>query len=49
MVLYFRILEPVSFNIFNQDMKGKGISETSLPCWYIVTDNELMLEIVNDM
>ena len=41
MVLYFRILEPNSLNIVNQDMNDKGITETSLHFWYNVNDNEL--------
>ena len=39
MVIYFRILEPVSLNIVNQYMNDKGISETNLPFWYTVNDN----------
>ena len=35
MVFYFRILQPDSQNIVNQDMNGKGITKTNLPFWYI--------------
>ena len=45
MVLYFRILEPNSLNIVNRDMNGKGITETNLPFWYNVNDNEFKLEV----
>ena len=31
MELYFRILEPVSLKIVNQDMIDKGSSETNMP------------------
>ena len=44
MVLSFRILEPDSLNIVNQDMDDKGITETNLPFWYIVSDNEFILK-----
>ena len=45
MVLYFRILEPVSVNIVNQDMKDKSISDANLPFWYNVNDNEFILKV----
>ena len=43
-VLYFRILEPNSFNIVNQCMNDKGITETNLPFWY-VNDDEFVLKV----
>ena len=45
MLLYFRILEPNSLNIVNQDMNDKGITETNLPFWYNVNDNEFILKV----
>ena len=42
MVLYFRILEPNSLNIVNQDMNDKGTTETNLPFWYNTNDNEFI-------
>ena len=45
MVLYFRVLEPDSLNIVNQDMNGKGIAETILPFWYNVNGNESILKV----
>ena len=44
-VLYFRILEPNSLSIVNQGMNDKDITETSLPFWYNVNDNEVVLEV----
>ena len=44
-VLYFRILEPNSLNIVNQNMNDKGITETNLPLWYNVNDNESILKV----
>ena len=44
-MLYFRIVEPDSPNIVNQDMNGKGITETTLPFWYNVNDNECILKV----
>ena len=45
MVLYFRILEPNSLNIVSQYMNDKGITDTNLPCWYNVNDNEFVLKV----
>ena len=45
MVLYFSILEPIPLNIVNQNMNDKGISDTNLPCWYYVNDNEFILKV----
>ena len=47
MVLYFRILEPYSLNLVNQYMNAKGITETSLPFWYNVNDNEFILKVLS--
>jgi hypothetical protein len=47
MVLYFRILEPNSLNIVNKDMNDKGITETNLPFWYNVNDNEFVLKVTS--
>ena len=44
MVLYFRTLETNLFNIANQDMHDEGITETYLPFWYYVNDNEFILK-----
>ena len=46
-MLDFRILEPVSLNIVNQDMNDKGTSETNLPFWYNVNDNEFILKVTS--
>ena len=45
LLLYFRILEPNSLNIVNQDLNDKGITETSLPFWYNVNDNECVSKV----
>ena len=45
MVFYFRILQPDSQNIVNQDMNGKGITKTNLPCWSNVKDIEFILKV----
>ena len=45
MVLHFRILEPNSLNSVNQDMYGKGITETNLLFWYKVNDAEFVLKV----
>ena len=45
MVLCYRILEPNSLNIVNQDMNDKGIAETNLRFWYNVNDNECILKV----
>ena len=45
MVSYFRILEPNSLNIVDQDMNDKGITETKLPFWYNVHDHEFILKV----
>ena len=37
MVLYFRIIEPNSLNIVNQDMNDKSITETDLPFSIMLT------------
>ena len=47
MVLYFRILEPNSLNIVNKDMNDKGITETNLPFWCNVSDNEFVLKAIS--
>ena len=44
MMLYFRILAPDSLNIVNQDMDGKGITETNLLFSYNVNDSEFVLK-----
>ena len=44
MVLYFRILGPESLSIVDQDMNGKGITETNWPFWYNANDNEFILK-----
>ena len=45
MMLYFKILEPDSLNIVNQDMNDKGITDTTLPFWYNVNDEEFILKV----
>ena len=45
MVLYFRILEPSSSKMVNQDMNDKGITDTNLPYWYKANENELILKV----
>ena len=45
MVLYLKILEPDALNVVDQDMNDKGITETNLPFWYSVNDNELILKV----
>ena len=45
MVWYFRILEPNASNIVNQYKYHKGITETNLPFWYNVNDNEFRLKV----
>ena len=45
MLLYFRILEPNALNMFNKYMNDKGITETNLPFWYNVNDNEFILKV----
>ena len=47
MVLDFRILEPNSLNIVNQDMNGKGITEAHLPFLYNANDNEFTLKVTS--
>jgi len=47
MVLCFRIFEPKSLNIVNQDMTDKGIPETNLPFRYTVNDNEFILKVAS--
>ena len=42
MVLYFKILEPNSLNIVNKYMNDKGITQTNLPFWYNMNDNEFL-------
>ena len=44
-MLYFRKVEPDSLNIVNQYMNDEGITETSLPFWYNVNDNEFVLKV----
>ena len=45
MVLYSRILERSSLNIVSKDMNDKGITETNLPFWYNLHDNEFILKV----
>ena len=45
MLLQFIILEPNALNIVNQDMNGKGITQTNLPFWYNADDNEFILKV----
>ena len=47
MISYFRILEPNSLNIVYKDMNDKGITETNLPFWYNVNDNEFVLKVTS--
>ena len=44
-MLYFRILEPNSLNIVNKYMNDKGNTETNLPFWYNINDNEFILKL----
>ena len=45
MILYFKVLEPDSLNIVNQDMNEKSIVPKNLPFWYTVDDNEYVLKV----
>ena len=45
MVLYFGILESNSLNIVNQYMNDKGSTDTNLPFWYNVNDNDFILRV----
>jgi len=45
MMMYFRILEPNSLNIVNKDMNDKGNTESNLPFWYNINDNEFILKV----
>ena len=45
MVLQFRNLEPNSLNIVNQYMNDEGITETNLPFWHNVNDNESIFKV----
>ena len=47
MMLYFRILEPNSLNIINTNMSDKGITETNLPVWYDINDNEFIFKVAS--
>ena len=44
-MLYFWIVEPDSVNIVNQYMIDKGITETNLPFWHNVNDNEFKVSL----
>ena len=45
MPLYFRILEPNSWNIVSKDMNDKGNKESNLPLLYNINDNEFILKV----
>ena len=45
MMLYFRVLNPDSLNIVNEDMQEKGITQTNLPFWYNTDDEEYILKV----
>ena len=43
--MYFKVLEPESLNIVNQDMNEKHIASKSLPFWYNIDVNEYVLKV----
>lgn len=45
LMLYFKVLEPDSLNIVNQDMNEKNIVSKNLPFWYNIDDNEYILKV----
>ena len=45
LILYFKVLEPESLNIVNQDMNEKNIVSKNLPFWYNIDDNEYVLKV----
>ena len=45
LMLYFRVLDPDSLNIVNEDMQQKSITQTNLPFWYNTDDEEYILKV----
>ena len=46
LILYFKVLEPKSLNIVNQDMNKKNIVSKNLPFWYNIDVNEYVLKSI---
>ena len=44
-MMYFRILEPNSLNSVNKYMNNTGNTQSNLPFWYNINDNEFILKV----